>query len=87
MTDNGTPPVTIRWEDPDGSWWIITSDPAQGLSATKFTLVDGDERIVDDVGFGDPRITTLDELSERQVSKYTGRSTGNSARTAWGRYR
>jgi hypothetical protein len=65
MTTNGsTPPATLRWDDPDGSWWIIAWDPERGgFDATKFTHGDaGEERIVDDVGFGATRITTVDEL-------------------------
>jgi hypothetical protein len=68
MTDNtGTPPTTVRWEDPDGSWWIISQDPDHGrYDATKFTHGDaGEERIVDDVGFGDRRITTVEELADQ----------------------
>jgi DNA-binding Xre family transcriptional regulator len=66
MTDNaGTPPTTVRWEDPDGSWWIISWDPDLGrYDATKFTHGDArEERIVDDVGFGDRHITTVEELA------------------------
>jgi hypothetical protein len=64
MTDNPTP-TTVRWEDPDGSWWIISWDPDRGrYDATKFTHDDaGEDRIVDDVGFGDRRITTVEELA------------------------
>jgi hypothetical protein len=66
MTDKtGATPTTVRWEDPDGSWWILSWDPdLDGYNATKFTHDDlGEERIVDDVGFGDRRITTVEELA------------------------
>src|SRR5918994_1351035 len=64
-TNNSASPTTVRWDDPDGSWWIIAWDPDRGrYDATKFTHGDdGEERIVDDVGFGDRRITTVDELA------------------------
>jgi hypothetical protein len=58
-------PTTVRWDDPDGSWWIIAWDPDRGrYEATKFTPGDdSEERIVDDVGFGERRITTVDGLA------------------------
>jgi hypothetical protein len=64
-TNNSASPTTVRWDDPDGSWWIIAWDPDRGrYDATKFTYGDdGKERIVDDAGFGDRRITTVDELA------------------------
>jgi hypothetical protein len=64
-TNNSASPTTVRWDDPDGSWWIIAWDPDRGrYDATKVTYGDdGKERIVDDAGFGDRRITTVDELA------------------------
>jgi hypothetical protein len=65
MTTNNASPTTVRWDDPDGSWWLIGWEPDRGrYEATKFTHGDsGQERIVDDVGFGDRRITTIEELA------------------------
>jgi hypothetical protein len=64
-TNNSASPTTVRWDDPDGSCWIIAWDSdVRCYEATKFTHGDdGEERIVDDVGFGEQRITTLGELT------------------------
>lgn len=58
-------PTTLRWDDPDGSWWRIAWDPTrEAYDATKLTDGDdGQERIVDDVGFGATRITSAADLA------------------------
>lgn len=61
----GHAPTTLRWDDPDGSWWLISWDSTtSSYNATKLTYGDdGEEYIVDDLGFGATRITSINDLA------------------------